>query len=98
MLEYYCDECKLRFESLEESPFPETKACEYCGSEADKCISAPKIKPCYWSVSQGPREPPANPDWMDTRPLADGMSRSEWKKKRRKIHFEARQRQIAANI
>lgn len=81
------------FEETVERPAPDEMRCPEsmfadrpCGTWSPWCISAPKPKvlsvPCYASSSGGDlKDRP--PGMLDTRPLAEGMSMTEWKDKQR---------------
>jgi hypothetical protein len=98
-LEYYCDTCGHRTESLElRRSKPDTITC-LCGAEAERCMSAPAVHMPWGSVAlKGERQEKPHPDCIDTRDLADGMSRAEWKEKRRNVHRDARIRHNRASM
>lgn len=98
MVEYYCEHCECRFESLEtrgEVP-PEARHTE-CGNMAEFVISAPKKKTKYAEVSRG-KSDPRPPHVMSTQAIADGVSTSDWRKQRSKERRDKRYSQIRANI
>lgn len=95
MLEYACDRCGARTESLELRSSPAaTKPCPKCKrGRAGRAVSAPLVKIPIVSVSRGKSDPPPGPLTMDTRPLADGMPLKEWRKKRSAIRRDRRRAQ-----
>ena len=98
-LEYLCGTCHERIERFEDRAAIPTEIECSCGGHAERAISAVKGKVVWGSAaSRGGREDPPHPGMMDTRPLADGMKRSEWKKKRREVHGNARYKQIRGNL
>ena len=89
IVEYFCETCEMRTESLEKrADVPRETACE-CGGVAQRCISAPGLKFQNFSVDRG-KSDERPPGVMDTRPLAEGMPLSEWRAKRRKEHWKKR--------
>lgn len=98
MVEYYCEECEIRFDSLEtrgEVP-PEMRHRE-CGNMAGFVISAPKKKTKYAEVSRG-KSDPRPPHIMNTQAIADGVSTNDWRKQRSKARHDKRYAQIKANL
>lgn len=92
MLEYLCPTCGQRIESLEVRRAPAAWV-EHCGTRAERTVSAVRGRVPIATVERGSgSERP--PYAMDTRPLADGMSKGEWKAGRRKERHERRERQI----
>lgn len=97
LAEYLCEDCGVRFESLEERPAPPALTCTavtgvgseallICGGKGERVIGAPMIgaeKP--HAVTMAKSDPPPTKRHLDTRGLADGMSTGEWKKKRREM-------------
>ena len=83
MAEYLCPTCG-RVESLETRPAPKWITHD-CGSKAEACISATHFKTCYATVTRGKSDPPPSPMALNTEPLASGMKRSEFRKKRREM-------------
>lgn len=86
LLEYACRLCGARHESLEARSAP-AKTIPHppcgCAAVADRVVSAPKVKTCWASaVTTAKSEPRPGPAAMDTRPLAEGMPPSQWRKKR----------------
>lgn len=67
-----------------------------CGMPSPWRISAPGIKrdsvPCYAAVKGGDTE--RRPGMLDTRPLAEGMSRKEWKTKQTAARNDRRHHQL----
>ena len=89
IVEYLCDDCGRRVESLEERKNVSRETSCECGGVAEKCISAPGLKIPNFSVDRGKSEP--RPEGvMDTRPLAEGMPYSQWIKERRQKHWKKR--------
>lgn len=91
MSEFHCETCGI-FEQLVERPIPDFVACPECAELAAWTISAPHPKvlsvPCFAEVRGGDTE--RRPGMLDTRPLAEGMSMSEWKKKQEPARQERR--------
>lgn len=82
LLEFLCPEHD-RFESLEDrATAPDAAPCPQCGASSPWVISAPMGRVKLGSVTTGKFEPPPHRYALDTRPLADGMKYSDWKKKR----------------
>lgn len=92
--EYLCP-VHGRFEALVERPVPDEQPCP-CGASSPWTISAPKTtkdsRPCYAEVRGGDTE--RRPGMLDTRPLAEGMSPKEWRKKQRGVTEERRHQQM----
>lgn len=96
MAEFRCAGCGV-FEELVESPAPDEIECPDCGSSATWTISAPKPK--VWSVTpyatvRGGDMKDRPPGMLDTRPLAEGMSMTEWKKVQREDQRRRRHKQL----
>jgi putative FmdB family regulatory protein len=95
MADYRCPECG-DFEALIERPTPDHQDCPICGAESDWVISAPHPKvlsvPCSAVVRGGDTE--RRPGMLDTRPLAEGMSITEWRKVQKKHSEERRHEQM----
>lgn len=85
--EYTCPE-HGKFDLLEDCNSEETpRPCPRCGATSPYCISAPATKiPVGVVVSGKSDERP--PNALDTRPLADGMSSSEWHAKEQRKSWE----------
>lgn len=84
--EYMCPE-HGRFDQLlvdppDEMPCPGDTEYDPCGRDCPWVISAPKPKvlsiPCYAAVRGGDTE--RRPGMLDTRPLAEGQSMTDWRK------------------
>lgn len=86
--EYRCASCGAKQERIESrTAETESRSCE-CGGTAERIISAPKLGTVWGAAArQGPPEEPP-PGAFTTRELAEGMSKSEWKAKRRKQERE----------
>jgi hypothetical protein len=100
LVEYVCDGCAERYESLEERPAP-SRVLHACGCSAERVLSAPKpkivtVRPT--PVSRGRYEERPGPRAMDTRALADGASMDEFKAKRRKVWQEQRYQQVKREV
>ena len=92
LLDYHCPACDHRFEALVSRPAPTELACD-CGGIGLRVISAPALRMPRASVERGSSaEPP--PNAIDTRPLAEGMTRSEWRKRRRQEGAKRRYGQL----
>jgi hypothetical protein len=88
--EYLCEEGH-RTESLEtRGEEAEVVRCGECGGDAPRTVSAPAVKTVEWGGIQRGKAQERPPWALDTRPLADGMSEAEWKKKTRKQSFDER--------
>lgn len=111
MAEYMCPE-HGRFELLVERdtngdppvemPCTEPECCDEhpCGAPSPYTISAPKTAvdsvPCT-AVTRGGDMKDRPPGMLDTRPLAEGMPMSEWKKVQKKHTEERRHQQLIRN-
>jgi len=84
LLDYQCTACDAVHESLETRPAPSSRACPRCGGDAGRIFSPVALGTVYgYAATRGPNDAPP-PGAIDTRPLAEGMSRAEWKKLRRR--------------
>lgn len=83
LLDFACDLCGHTFESLEARPAPETTVCPRCLQDARRVLSAVAIGTVYATAVSRGKSDEVPPGAIDTRPLAEGMSRAEWKKLRR---------------
>lgn len=94
LLEYLCAACNHRTESLEVRGAESAEVpCEVCSTSSPRTVSAVMGRVPIATVERGSgAERP--PHAIDTRPLADGMERREWKARRRQYHRERRERQI----
>ena len=96
---YVCPNCG-RFESTElRDSRPASKECPDCGaaSELDEWGGAPMVRNLtarVQAVTTGKSTAYENPNMLDTRPLAEGMSRKEWDAKNRKAQEERRHKQL----
>lgn len=91
--EYWCEDCQWRGESLEPAPAREHIACGECGAPAGKVVGAPKPM-TVWGTAERGKSDEKPPMALDTEALADGMTMTEWKKRRRKQHDERRRAKI----
>ena len=85
-VEYACETCPTLFEAFEERPAPQVTVCKECGARAIRVPAG--FKPAtVWGapVSRGKSDPRPNPFVLDTSLLADGMSRAEFKERRRAL-------------
>ena len=96
MQDWWCDACAARVaETLEETPVPAARPCPRCGGEAEPAIGAPKVKTVWGAaVERGKPDEKPHEFAMDTSALADGMSMTEWRAKRKKIRNEVRHRRV----
>jgi hypothetical protein len=100
--EYLCPE-HGRFDELverqENGEAPDAVQCPCpindatCGLSSSWTISAPLGRVKIGEVTQGKVRKAEVPTWTDTEPLANGMSVSDWKKKRAKTWRDHRYRQ-----
>lgn len=67
--------------------------CPDCGEPAPWVMSAPFGWCNGVSVVRGAVAQPDSPMYLDTRPLAEGMSMTEWKAKREKLQIERRHKE-----
>ena len=81
-----------RFEALVERPVPDLYPCtveddigELCFEICPWTISAPLGRVKVGEVSQGKVTKSERETWLDTEPLASGMSVTEWKSRRAKM-------------
>ena len=91
--EYVCP-IHGKFELIVERPVPDSIRCpklQYftvewaeapCDQQSPWTISAPLGRVKVGEVAQGKVTRAELPTWMDTEPLASGMSSAEWKRKR----------------
>lgn len=98
LLEYTCGSCGLRVESLESrsSPSPSVSCpCPSCPGTAERVISAPKVGTVWaTAVTRGKSDERPSPGYLDTRGMADGQTRREWKAERRKYRSDQRRAEI----
>jgi hypothetical protein len=103
LAEYQCQRCHERFESLEDShniPQEMGHICDPRQDETGTAIRVPSAVQGTMKMSSaitGRTEPPP-PNTISTKELADGMSRKEWNKRRRKKIREARIDEIRSKI
>lgn len=100
LVEYECDGCSSRYESLEERPAP-ARVLHVCGCEAERVLSAPHPKVATvrpTPVTRGKSDPPPSHRAVDTRPLADGVSTTEWRAKRREMWKAERHAQVRREL
>jgi hypothetical protein len=98
VLEFDCEQ-HGRFESLElrAETTPEAAPCPECGALAPWVISAPMARTPIATVHRGASEA-MPPNALDTRPLAEGMSHSEWTRQRRQKRREERLMRLPPNV
>lgn len=74
------------------------RACPDCGASSPFRMSAPAVRvKLAEAVSRG-RSDERPPGMLDTRPLAEGMSMTEWRAKQAKISDELRRKKIKAMV
>lgn len=101
LVDYECEPCGVRWESLEDRPAPVRVLHVACGKMADRLIGAPKPRVATvlpTPVQRGRYEDRPGPRAVDTRAIADGASVSEWKAQRRKVWQEHRYQQVKREI
>jgi hypothetical protein len=84
LLEYDCPRCG-RFEELISRSAAESarrRPHSPCGSVAERVISAVRCMTKYGTVTRGKSDPPP-PHAMNTQAIADGMTTSEWRQRRK---------------
>lgn len=92
--EYLCPTHGV-FDDLVTSPPPEEHACPACGTPSSRSVSAPAVHTQFVvSGSRGKNDAKPHHRSMDTRPLAEGMPLSEWKRERAKVWDEVRHERI----
>lgn len=91
--DFECDTCGM-VEVL--APICDVTKCPCCDGWAVWRISAPHGVVRQAEVVRGGVARPDSPMYLDTRPLAEGMSREEWKAKREKIYAERRWKESKA--
>jgi len=93
--EYACpehgvfDDLVERNHATERAPRP----CPECGAASELVISAPLGRVKLGEVTRGKVAEAPNPYALDTQPLAEGMSPSEFKERRRKLWSDKRRRE-----
>lgn len=100
LVEYVCEGCEARYESLEQRPAP-ARTLHVCGCEAERVLSAPKPKVLTVSptpVSRGKSDPPPSHRSVDTRAIADGQPVAEWRKKRSEMWRNERHAQVKREL
>lgn len=84
LVDYHCDSCGDDQEHMVTSPAPDLIECEFCGEPARWVPSA-----VFGSVKQGEvlrgKSDERPPGMLDTRPLAEGMSKKEWDQQQAKV-------------
>lgn len=80
--------------NVDETP----RACPDCGASSEYRIAAPTIGVKYASAVNRGRSDERPPGMLDTRPLAEGMSMTEWRAKQDKISDELRRKKIKAMV
>ncbi len=68
----------------------DTAPCPDCDNPAEWVMSAPHGSVRLAEVVRGGVAKADSPMFLDTRPLAEGMSMTEWKAKREKLQIERR--------
>ena len=81
LIDYCCAE-HGRYELLEARPAPAATTCPECGADSPRAPSAVSGRVKMGEVTRGESQAPP-PGAIDTRPLADGMGRGEWRRRRR---------------
>lgn len=87
LADYKCDSCGDGQEHMVSSPAPDTIECEFCGELARWVPSAVFGRVKVGEVVRG-KSDERPPGMLDTRPLAEGMSRSEWDQQQAKLTRE----------
>lgn len=83
LLDYECSVCGAVHESLEPRPAPASRPCDLCGADAVRIFSPVALGTVWGTAATRGKSDEPPPGTLDTRPLADGMSREEWRAKRR---------------
>lgn len=87
--DYLCPDCDVIFESFEDRYDPPGELpCPTCESGSSRTVSACKTATVWASAAVRGKSDERPPHVMNTEPLADGMSRGEWRK-RRKAEYQA---------
>lgn len=93
MYDFHCETCRTTAESLERrSENVAEKPCP-CGGVAKRCLSAVMPGTVWGSFARG-KSDERPPGVLDTRPLADGMPKAEWRKQQRAAQRDRRYRQV----
>lgn len=82
MLEYLCETCGERIESLERRADPAASLphCDGRAVRVPSAVTGRRVKISEVTRGKSDERPPGV---LNTEPLADGMPRSEWKKRQR---------------
>lgn len=88
MLDYRCPTCGTIFESLEDRAAP-SASLPHCNTLAERTMSCPMVITQGVNVTRSTRSDPP-PGAMSTQAIADGMSTSEWKARRKAERVKAR--------
>lgn len=98
--EYRCEACGDFEETLQRDANgdpPDVCPCPGCGEPAAWTISAPQMQvwsvPCVATVRGGDMTD-RPPGMLDTRPLAEGMKMSEWRKQQAQHRIRRRHKQL----
>lgn len=65
----------------------EPRPCPACGRPSDRTVEAVLVRLPLGTLVRGAQEAPRKPTDLNTRPLADGMSGHEFKKRRAETWF-----------
>jgi hypothetical protein len=97
LLEFLCPTCGERFESFEDRKQPRRAIAHCPGRMSQRVISAPRVQMPFVTVERGTsQDRPATA--LDTRPIADGQSKSEWRKQRSEFHRARRRAEVKAGL
>lgn len=101
LLDYRCRSCGSVSESLESRSAPAKTIAPPCGcaARADRVLSPIRIGTVWgYAAVRGKSDPPPTPEYLDTEPLADGVSYDDWKKKQRAQQRDKRRAQIKREL
>lgn len=77
------------------APICDVTKCPGCGGWAEWRISAPAVHTRFVvTASHGKNDAKPTPQSMDTRPLAEGQSYTEWRKERKKMWEAERHKRV----
>jgi hypothetical protein len=91
---YTCPEHGAFDARVSRAAVPDTQPCPSCGVTSRWTIGAPHLKTTWGAAGSTMRSGERPPNTLDTRPLAEGMKKTEWDamhaKKRRERQWKRR--------
>lgn len=94
--EYLCDTHGRFVASVSRADCPDSVQCPTCGLGSPwSPSSSPAVHTQFVvTASRGKNDPKPTPQSMDTRPLAEGQSYTEWRKERKKMWEVERHKRV----